>query len=153
MLDFFDSKLYYLPEVNLDAQSTSATISVVVNAVESDEYKAFIQAILKPFSLGLDDYQLLFFEKELPSFTNLQKSYRQDALLLFGVDPAQLGFQIDQRLYAPFKILDTNILFVEPLDLFLTEKKKAETAATKVARPKARLLWETLKLFFNDRSA
>ncbi|HHB52706.1 MAG TPA: hypothetical protein ENK75_06700 [Saprospiraceae bacterium] len=141
MLDFFDSKLYYIPEMKLNKVAGLLSLLVVVNGSESDAYKAFIQAMLKPFDLGKEDYQIWFFEGELPSFSELKNSCHSDAFLLFGVDSTKMGLQLTPRLYQPFKILKKDILFVESLQLFLEEKKKAEAATAKTSRSKARLLW------------
>ncbi len=147
MLDFFDSKLYLIPEKELPNVDKDSALVILVHGTESDKNKAFVQAVLKPFGMIDGDYQLLFFENEMPAFAQLRKEINFDSFLVFGATAQMIGMQIAVAFYQPLTIMDTKMMLAESLELFLIEKEKAEASATKLPRPKARMLWESLKVF------
>lgn len=150
MLDFFDSKLYIIPDKSPLKSQGDVSLVVLVNGVESKKNKAFIQSVLKSFDFHLEHFILMFCSECSYNIKTLKSQYAADFVLCFDLRPAMLGLQVKENLYQSFSIMNTRVVFLESLDLFLLEKEKAEAATSKIPRPKARQLWESLKIFFKS---
>ncbi len=148
MNNFFDSKLYVIKEQTLPQNDERVSLIVFVHGKESEKVRNFIAAILNPLHIGTNEFLVLFRESDFPAFIDLKKAYSANYFLFFDVENADIGLQIATRPYRPFSLLDKGILVVESPEVYFLEK---ETATTPNApRPKARMLWESLKLLLKD---
>ena len=109
----------------------------------SDELKQFLAKIVQAVDRNLDQdfWMLTISEATKLSFVDLVKDHNIQQTIVFGVQPGQLGININAPLYKPIHLSTNEFLFADDLQLIFEERQRGE-------KKMAGLLWQGLKMFF-----
>lgn len=145
-MGFLDFPLYNLSSTDATLPKAigqgEKRVMIIVNESENQDKLDFVYSVFAPLDFQPGDvFVILVTTSEIPGFAQLSRNYDFDRLILFGVNPAQLGVQILPKPYLPIKLLKKELLFADEVDVFLEEKSKGG------GRPKAKQLWLALKSF------
>lgn len=148
--DLLDFPIYDLPETGTKDHNFlgqgNKKIMVIANADDVGNEIEFLQSVLSPLGIKYpEDPLVLITSNPRVSFTDLCQNYDFRELLLFGVDPKSIGLQISPPAYQSINIAKKQLIFVEPIEVFIEEKTKGGS------RPKAKNLWVSLKSFLEHK--
>lgn len=105
----------------------------------------FLGKILSAVKLNIVEDTLLLkvTRSENISFSDLSRHHTARHILLFGIEPRQLGLHFSLPLNVPMSFGGSAFLYTFPLHSLFEER-------TADARPKAATLWKNLKRLFID---
>ncbi|MFM7838203.1 MAG: hypothetical protein ACKO6K_01450, partial [Chitinophagaceae bacterium] len=132
------------PAAALHQGGNAKKITLLADLGESAAHRKpttlFIQKLLEACKLTLDDVALVNTHRDIPSLGLLRQHLQPSVVLLFGLDPVQLGLPIR---FPEFKLQahdGITFLLLPSLHTFLSEEESAKLLKSK--------LWVCLKSLF-----
>lgn len=147
LLDFHLFPLSDWRQANERLSGNNARHVLVVTEQQqgNEELTDFLGKILSAVKLNLveDTLLLKLTRRENISFSDLSRHHSIRQVLLFGIEPRQLGLHFSLPLNVPMSFGGRFFLYTYPLALLFEER-------TADSRPKAASLWKNLKQLFID---
>ena len=140
-LNFFNAPIYSCKDISSQIQTTgnnSKGILVICQNFNNSEISDFLKKILAAVNTDIDvDCALLDIKYDTEiTWSELMRSKKQEKVLLFGIEPAQLGLNLKLVKYQLLNWNGMKILYSDSLEHVLADKNKKG------------FLWRELQLMF-----
>lgn len=135
--DFFDFETYLLPQDELLSleQNPSKTILIYLKGAKEEEIQ-FLGKVLKAVNRDIEKDTYLINDLDTPTLKTINKLVDFTKVLVFGMNPKEIGLHVRINPYQLFSFQDKQFLFSQSLN----------TIANNVEQKK--IFWAQLQLMF-----
>jgi hypothetical protein len=128
---FLDYQIFLTPELSeFSAQLAGANARQVLVGFfdeQSDEREEYLKKIMGAAKLNLLEDCLILrgsLDTKFPSFAHIQAAHPIQKVVLFGINPLDLGLNLTMPLYQPIVFAQTTFLFVDKLSTIEASKER-----------------------------